>query len=131
MADKTSPVQQAPNGHADKQAEISEDITRIVSYLNDKRSSSNERASGLVQELTQRRDEVSGRMGLAEHNALASQLSDMVQSLPEPAPPSKPMPRPAGGNPILAERYHAFCHDLDVLLDTFRARIEGDKPVQH
>ena len=62
MADKTLPTRPvSPEGSKDQSA-ISEDITRIVGYLNTKRSNANERTSDLVQEITQRHKDILGRL---------------------------------------------------------------------
>ena len=125
MADKTSPTRLMSPEVSRDQSAISEDITRIVSYLNTKRSVANERTSDLVQEITHRRDEIASRLEQSAARELPSQLSALAQSIPDKSIAE------TRANPILAERFHAFCRDLDVLLDSFRARVEGEKPVRH
>lgn len=123
-ADKASSNQTAKSDVSrDKQA-ISEDITRVVGYLNTKRSNANQLTSGLAQEISHRRDDVS------EHKRLHGRES----SPSDQARISEPKARNQSNhqsNPALAERYHAFCHDLDLMLDGFRARVDGDKPIKH
>ena len=125
MADKTLPTRPVSRERSRDQSAISEDITRIVGYLNTKRSDANERTSDLVQEITQRREDILGR--------LTGRLEPSPQPPSEAIVESEPIePRtPRRGNPLLAERYHAFCRDLDALLDSFRARVEGEKRVRH
>lgn len=125
MADKTSPTRLMSPEVSRDQSAISEDITRIVSYLNTKRSVANERTSDLVQEITHRRDEIASRLEQSAARELPNQLSALAQSIPDKTVAE------TRANPILAERFHAFCRDLDVLLDSFRARVEGEKPVRH
>jgi len=100
---------------------LSEDISRVVSFLDTRRSSAGERTADLVQDLTQRRE-------------------TLGRSLDEASPPiaDGPMTRPqdqnkseAIKNPELSVRYHSFCSELDQLLDTFRARVNNSKPVAH
>ena len=114
-AQKVSPTKLTAADASRDQTAISDDITRIVGYLNTKRSIASERTSGLAQEIAHRRDEMS------ESDA-GDELADSI-------------PRRAGSevrsNPVLAERYHTFCRDLDTLLDSFRARVEGDKRIRH
>jgi len=125
MADKTSPTRlMSPEVSSDESA-ISEDITRIVSYLNTKRSIASGRTSDLVQEITHRREEIAGRLERSAEHELPNQLSALAQSVP-----NKTLAE-SRANPILAERYHAFCRDLDVLLDSFRARVDGEKRIRH
>ena len=120
MADKTSPARLKSPEAARDQSAVSDDISRIVSYLNTKRSDASERASDLVQELTHRREEASGQSEAGVLGSASSAQSEPYASLPE-----------ISGNPLLAERYHAFCRELDVLLDSFRARVDSDKRVRH
>ena len=124
-ADKASSNRRTKNDVSRDQTAISEDITRIVGYLNTKRSNASEMASGLVQELSHRREDVSGRLGQDVSTEPSIQLTGQTETRQEQGSSL------ARSNPALAERYHAFCHDLDVMLDGFRARVEGDKPVQH
>ena len=120
MADKTSPARLKLPDEARDQTAVSDDISRIVSYLNTKRSDASERTSDLVQELTHRREEAAGwPEGVAEHS---------VSTSPRTTTATLPQSRT---NPLLAERYHSFCRDLDLLLDSFRARVEGEKQVRH
>ena len=120
MADKTSPARLKSPEEVREQSAISDDISRIVSYLNTKRSDASERTSDLVQELTHRREEAAGQPEESIEHKIPTPSRTTTASLPE-----------MRGNPILAERYHAFCRDLDGLLDSFRARVEGEKRVRH
>ena len=120
-ADKASSNRRAKSDVSRDQTAISEDITRVVGYLNTKRSNASERTSGLVQELSHRREDLSGQPERVVTAEASSQLNKQ----------SEQSSLPARSNPLLAERYHAFCHDMDVMLDGFRARVDGDKPVQH
>jgi len=128
MTDKTPLGRQALEQGAEEQATISEDITRIVRCLSNRRSFTNERAKGLMQDMMQLREGICGPLAAGSGEALAGrQLGELVRSLPE---------RELGGSeynasPALAERYHAFCHEFDLILEGFRARVEGDKPVLH
>lgn len=126
-ADKTSSGQRAQSIGDAKQAQITDDITRIVGFLNSKRSTASERASGLMQELAQRRKEGGSQTALPSKAAAqataptpAEKQTELVANLDEVL-----------NNPALAERYHSFCHELDVLLESFRARVEIDKPIKH
>ena len=110
---------------ADNRDAISDDITRIVGYLNAKRSTSNVRTSGLVQEIAQRREEAASRP--APRTEPPGQLNDRLPQVSE----REAIPPAVHTNPVISERYHAFCHDLDSMLDTFKARVAGGKPVQH
>ncbi|MFT5509900.1 MAG: hypothetical protein ACI89J_002991 [Hyphomicrobiaceae bacterium] len=124
-ADKATPNRRVKNHVSRDQTAISEDITRIVGYLNTKRSNASERATGLVQELSHRREDLSGR----PERSVTSESSTQID---RPNEVVRVQSAPRGkSNPVLAERYHAFCHDLDVMLDGFRARVDGDKPVRH
>lgn len=124
MADKTLPTRPvSPEGSRDQSA-ISEDITRIVGYLNTKRSDANERTSDLVQEITQRREDILGRL-----TGRLDPSPEPLNEIEEPPPMERTMHR--RGDPLLAERYHAFCRDLDTLLDSFRARVESGKRIRH
>ena len=124
-ADKASSNQRAKSGVSRDQTAISEDITRIVGYLNTKRSNASERTSDLAQELSHRREDLSGR----PERDMTSAPSTQLDGRNEIARNQSPMR--AKSNPVLTARYHAFCHDLDVMLDGFRARVDGDKPVRH
>ncbi len=104
---------------------ISEDISRIVGYLNTKRSNASELTSGLAQEISHRREDLSGQSG-HDVNSDALTQADMRKGMAGVQSTSR-----TKSNPALAERYHAFCHELDVMLDGFRARVDGDKPVKH
>ncbi len=120
MADKTSPARLRSPEEVKDQSAISDDISRIVSYLNTKRSDASERTSDLVQELTHRREEAAERPEESAEHRIPTPSRTTATSHPE-----------LRGNPLLAERYHSFCRDLDVLLDSFRARVEGEKRVRH
>ena len=164
-----------------EQDTMTEDITRIVNYLNAKRTGTSERTTDLAQELVHRREEISTAAGWAANRDLAVRLSDLVETLPKALPGALPrklprtlpralsralpqtldetlpqrlpetipetlpktqheldsMPNPRHAltsshvNPALSERYHTFCHDLDIMLESFRGRLAGNKPVQH
>lgn len=120
MADKTSPVRLKSPEEVRDQSAVSDDISRIVSYLNTKRSDASERTSDLVQELTHRREEAAGRPEESIEHSMPGPTRSTTTTLPQ-----------TRGNPLLAERYHSFCRDLDLLLDSFRARVEGEKRVRH
>ena len=124
MADKTLPTRPVSHEGSRDQSAISEDITRIVGYLNTKRSDSNERTSDLVQEITQRREDILGRL-----TGRLDTAPEPLNEIEEPEPIERPKHR--RGAPVLAERYHDFCRDLDALLDSFRARVEDSKRVRH
>lgn len=121
-------------------SDLSDDLTRIVNYLDTKRSASNERASGLVQELRHRREAISDPVAAAlpvTSEVQASPQLDMAIAQPTASTDldldgiHQRASAIASSNPAIAERFHVFCHELDVMLATFRARVEGDKPVQH
>jgi hypothetical protein len=116
-----------PDDGPHDRADISDDITRIVSYLNTKRAGSQDRTVGLVHEISHRREEVVNELGSSANHALADRFSSLAQSLPE----RNDTTNETAGNPALTERYHSFCRELDVLLDSFRARIDINKPVKH
>lgn len=119
-ADKASSNQTAKSDRSRDQKAISDDITRVVGYLNTKRSNASQLTSGLAQEISHRRDDASDR---------TVRRSDSSSSVDHAK--SDESRRSTQQNPVLAERYHSFCHDLDVMLDGFRARVDGDKPVKH
>ena len=121
-ADKVSPTRLAAADASREQSAISDDITRIVGYLNQKRSIASERTSGLAQEIAHRRDELS-------EGAARRELAD--NAVETPSLMTDGAGKETRSNPALAERYHTFCRDLDVLLDTFRARVEGKKQIRH
>ncbi|MGI9480025.1 MAG: hypothetical protein ACR2PI_25210 [Hyphomicrobiaceae bacterium] len=125
MADKSSPVRQAETDDSRDQTAISDDIDRIVGYLNSKRSDANERASDLLQEISHRREELSGRQGEIANGDIPKQFNELARKTQDRAPSDM------RNSPILAERYHAFCRDLDELLDSFRARVDQKKRIRH
>ncbi|MBU2533834.1 MAG: hypothetical protein KKB37_13925 [Alphaproteobacteria bacterium] len=135
-ANKAEPGRQAINAQNDP-AEVSDDITRIVNYLNAKRSDTSQRTNGLMHELSHRREEIVDRLGLGQHARLRDELSELARELPKELPRELPRERKSpdagrtSGSPLIAERYHAFCRELDQMLDSFKARIESDKPIQH
>lgn len=109
------------------QAKIADDITRIAGFLDAQRSTSSQRTTGLAQELSHRREHVARDMGAAGGAGPAkpnSTPADMVSRADALASELR-------ANPVLAERYHAFCHDLDLMLAGFRARVDGEKPIKH
>ena len=79
----------------------------------------------MAQELSHRREDLSGQ---SEHD-MSSEASIQVDRRTGVTAVQSSSRRKS--NPALAERYHAFCHELDVMLDGFRARVDGDKPVKH
>ncbi|MFY0611050.1 MAG: hypothetical protein JXQ99_05970 [Hyphomicrobiaceae bacterium] len=125
MADKDSPDRQVVTDSSRDQAAISDDIDRIVGYLNNKRSGTNERASELMQEITHRREELSKRSAKDSEEDIPKQLNELARSV------SNGTMSDLRANPILAERYHTFCRDLDELLDSFRARVDEKKRLRH
>lgn len=125
MADKIAPVRQAKVDASRDEAAISDDIDRIVGYLNNKRSDAHGRTSDLMQEITHRREELSGRLDQVASEDVPKQLNKLARSIPDRSVSE------ARANPILAERYHTFCRDLDALLDSFRARVDDNKRIQH
>jgi hypothetical protein len=122
-----------PAAGQDGQAADSDDLSRIVDYLNTKRSSSHQRAHGLVKDLVQRREETTSR----DHrqpppSSSVGNFAEPVAADPSTTMPSRDLSIPeARRQPLLAERYHAFCHDLDLMLDSFKARVKENKPVKH
>lgn len=124
---KKSLSQLAPASEAGSADAVAQDISRIVNYLNTNRAGVSERASGLLQELSHNRDEGSGAQNRLSPQALAARLSETVERLPE----RQNLGSELHTNPVLAARYHAFCHDLDLLLQSFRDRLASNKPVQH
>ena len=125
MADKTSPVRQTATDESRDQAAISDDIEKIVGYLNNKRSNASDRASDLMQEISHRREELSERRGEVANGDGPKQLHELARKTRERAPSDM------SSSPVLAERYHAFCRDLDELLDSFRARVDQKKRIRH
>jgi hypothetical protein len=126
-ADKTF---QTPSSSAENerdQAKVSEDLTRIVSFLDNRASSVNKRAAGLSEEIIQRREESAGRSNPRLSKAFESRLDDLAQSIPDRQEQSISDP----SNPDISIKYHTFCRDLDALLDSFRARVASTKPIQH
>jgi hypothetical protein len=129
MTDKPLSANQMPSANPDGQASESDELSRIVDYLNTKRSSSHQRAHGLVKELVQRREDSSPRRQAVREPQEAQRF--------EPSAPSSALQERdvvtsnVTRRPLLAERYHAFCHDLDLMLDNFKSRVKDNKPVQH
>lgn len=110
-------------------ARVAEDLDRIANYLRDNRSATFERASGLAAEIAQRRQEIAGR--LASGSAFAERLGDIARELPDRRLTGVGERRALKANPVLAERLHAFCRDMDALLDSFRARISHARRIKH
>jgi hypothetical protein len=108
---------------------VSEDINRIASYLTETRSASSDRTQGLAAEITHRRTEITAKADRSE--VFANRLSELANDLPERGTVGRPRAKPFHPNPLLAERLHVFCRELDQLLDGFRARIEYKKQVRH
>ena len=119
---KMSSNRPRPNAAADA---VSDDISRIVNYLNANRDNARERATGLAQELAHHA-EVAARSP-SQSGGFAERLAAVVESLPEQSR-SPPVVR---AHPMLAEKYHSFCYDLDMLLESFRARLVSKEPIQH
>lgn len=109
--------------------EMSDNLDRIASYLHDSRSASFERASGLAAEIAERRQELAGR--LTRGSAFAELLGDIASELPDHGSKSGNERAAPETNPVLAERLHAFCREMDALLDSFRARISHERRVKH
>jgi hypothetical protein len=108
---------------------VSDDINRIASYLTEKRSASSDRTQGLAAEIAQRRSDIVAKADRSE--VFATRLSELSNDLPDRHHAARPHPMPLQPNPILAERLHVFCRELDRLLDGFRSRIEYNKQVRH
>ena len=108
---------------------VSDDINRIASYLTEKRSAASDRTQGLAPEIAHRRSDIVAK---ADHSEVfASRLNELASDLPDSGHVARPHSKPLHANPILAERLHVFCRELDQLLDGFRARIEYNKRVRH
>ena len=126
-ADKTYQTR-SPNAKNERdQAKVSEDLTRIVSFLDNRALSVNERTTGLSEEIIQGRSEGIAYLNSKSRQAFEGQLNDLTQlnfDRHEHARNDK-------SNPNLAIKYHTFCRDLDALLDSFRARVANTKPIQH
>jgi len=112
---------------ADNPDRVSDDISRVVDYLNTKRSGANERTHGLAHEIAHRREASSG----PKENGPLAEAQPVATRRPMAAASSTSAPTGLVANPLLTERYHAFCRDVDVLLDSFRARVEHNKPIKH
>lgn len=126
-ADKTFQTR-SPNAKNERdQARVSEDLTRIVSFLDNRASSVNERAAGLSEEITQRRQEGAARLNPELSQTFEGRLNDFAQ----PNPDRHEQATSDKSNPNIAIKYHTFCRDLDALLDSFRARVANTKPIQH
>ncbi len=124
-ADKKSAPQSIGAKPQRDQAELSDDISRIVGFLDNKRSHANERTQDLVDEIV-RGDEAKRRSNGAGQQGLGSQVDETVQTVSD-----KPQPSVGPRNPHLAVSYHSFCREMDLLLDSFRARVSNTKRVQH
>jgi len=107
-------------------AKLSEDITRVVNFLDTRRSDTSQRTTGLARGLAHRRDEpdqLPGRSGAQTSEPRAP----AVEETPQPVSSSPKVIK----NPELSVRYHSFCSELDHMLDSFRARVNSTKPVAH
>jgi hypothetical protein len=112
---------------------VSDDINRIASYLTETRLASCDRTQGLVTEISNRRAEITAKADRSK--AFASRLNELANDLPDrgwgDGGQLQPRAKPLHPNPLLAERLHVFCRELDQLLDSFRARVEYKKQVRH
>ena len=127
VADKTYQTR-SPNAKNERdQAKVSEDLTRIVSFLDNRASSVGERAAGLSEEIIQGRSEGIDCLNLESKQAFDGQLNDLTQLNFD----RHEQGRSDKSNPNIAIKYHTFCRDLDALLDSFRARVANTKPIQH
>lgn len=116
-----------PDGLPEDNAAVSDEIARVVSYLNSNRSDAQSRSLDLVQEITHRRD---AKLSIGEPAAPQATVAPPARS----EAPQSARGRPENAvltNPVLAERYHTFCYDLDQMLESFRARVDRGKPVKH
>lgn len=119
--DETTRGARRPAMPSSDTAKLSDDISRVVSFLDD------------------RRTDVSGRNAELAHGVAGRRDTGALPAPPRQAPTADPPPSEAqetpasvlNQNPEISVRYHSFCSELDQILDTFRARVNSTKPVAH
>lgn len=119
--DETARGAGRPTMPARDTAKLSDDISRVVSFLDNRRTDASDRNAELLQSVAARRDPA-------------------AHASPARADPNTELPKPEmretqasvlNQNPELSVRYHSFCSELDQMLDAFRARVNSTKPVAH
>ena len=128
LSSEGSRQRQVQSSSADEER-VSDDIDRIASYLTETRSASSDRTKGLATELSQRRAEMVSKADSSK--VLASNMGGHARHLPKSPHVTGLQPTRLQTNPVLAERFHIFCRNLDQILDSFQARIECKKQARH
>lgn len=130
----THPERGGPKAQSENE-KVSDDLNRIADYLTEKRATQSTRDHDLAEEITTRRTELPGHTGTNAHpDHLRDDLSD--DEAPIPAIGRSGLTpygavQPLTPNPVLAERLHNFCCELDDMLENFRARVEYRNSVKH
>lgn len=122
---------QAPQSAASSSetARVAEDLDRIAGYLRESCAATTERESALAAEIAERRHEIADR--LVKGATFTGRLGQIARDLPErrrAGARTGPVPEI---NPLLAERLHVFCRDMDELFDTFQSRILHARRMKH
>ena len=130
---------------------LSDDIAKIVDYLDTQRSRSTERTSSLASDIVSRREDLLERLAKGRSSSMARGVAELARAVPEPVQPvhsnavarqpveaRRPVEarqpveeRAKPSNAVFSERYHQFCHDLDRLLQSFQERVSGAGPTRH
>ncbi len=130
MASKTA--KQAGSGQSGAATpDVSGDLSRIASYLTETRAATSSRTRHLVDDIAHRRGDNAGRVAEEADLAAPAQAQGPHDAPSDHQVIKRSKVEPLATNPLLAERYHIFCRDLDQMLDSFRARIEYKKSVKH
>ena len=127
VTDKNSSNRPTFWGGRKNEVELSDDITRIVEHLNNKRTNSNERVDDLAQEITQAREE----------GPPPGECKVDLERVNQPTAPEQNSSEDTAGASnqktklAISERHRLFCRELNSLANSFRTRMNEDKSVRH